>query len=251
MNAPINPLAVAGHNQPPKSPYDEAKEQIEDLYDEAKGWLDGAPVDTEALATGVEKLEGMLKDAIREADAARTAEYKPLNEAKAEIQERYASLIGGSKCDGGIGGKALAACKAALLPWRTKVDEEKRARAEKARKEAGEKATAARAAQAAADAANLAEREAAAGLAEEAAKAERIAKAAATKAVTTKTGLRTVYVASIIDTTELARHVWKHDHDGLRVFLQSWADRAVRDAGKLAATMTIPGVDILEVKESR
>ena len=250
MNAPINPRAVAGHNQPPKSPYDEAKEKIEDLYDEAKGWLDGAPVDTEALAAGIEKLKSMLKAAIKEADAARTAEYRPLNDAKAEIQARYEALIGGSKCDGGIGGKALAACKAALLPWRTRVDEEKRARAEKARKEAEEKAAAARAARAAADAANLAEREAATALAEEAAKAERIAKAA-TKAVTTKTGLRTVYVASITDTTELARHVWKHDPDGLNVFLQSWADRAVRDAGKLAATMTIPGVDILEVKESR
>ena len=83
----INRLGIGG-NFPPAEPtaFDRVEQTIRDLYGEAKNWLDGEPVNTAELAAGVEQLEVMLKRAIKEADAARTAEYKPLNDAKAKPQ---------------------------------------------------------------------------------------------------------------------------------------------------------------------
>ena len=244
------PRGLIGDNSPPATPFELAKKKIEDLDIEAQNFLDGEPIETAPMDAAVKRLEGELKAAIKEADIVREAEYKPHNDAKAEIQARYLPLIGGSKCDGGLGGSALSACKKARQPYLLKVQRENEAKAAAARKEADEKAATALAAHRAADAANLAEKRAADALIEEAAKAQRIAKAAE-KAAVTKTGLRTTYTAKIINLQDLARHVWLSDPDGMRGYLQGWADAAVRAQGANAKTMAIPGVEIAEQKEAR
>ena len=251
-----NPRAVIGANNPPEpippqpTPFELVSSQINGLYDEAKGWLDGAPIDSADLAAGVEKLEEMLKAAIKAADEARKAENKPFDDGKAEVQARYNLLIGDTKTVKGTAIKALEACKSALTPWRLNVQAEKEAAAKAARAEAEAKAAAALAARQEVDFANLAAKEESDRLLAE---AEAAAKAAnrAEKATTTKTGLRTTYRAEITDLQSLLRHMWVKDPEGLRGFAQGWATDAVRSAGSQAAAMTIPGVTIHEVKESR
>lgn len=249
-----NPRAIMGANLPPsdRTPFDVVKDKLVDLHMEAKNWLDGAPVDTAELAAGVEKLEVDLKAAIKAANAERDTEYRPHNEAKTAIQSKYDPLIGGSKCDGGIGGSALSSCKAALTPWRIKVQAEKDAAAAAARKAADAKIAEAIAAHKAADASNLAETEAANALLEASAKAQRIAKAAE-KATTTKTGLRTTYHAVMLagGLQDAARHIWTNDQDALAAFVQSWADNTVRSFGANAEGLAIPGFEIVKQQESR
>ena len=245
--------AGMGHNNPPEpTPYEAVTAKIEGLFTEATGWLDGAPVDTAGLASGVEKLESMLKAAIKEAEEARKAEAKVFDDGKAEVQSRYNLLIGETKSVTGKAILALDACKKALLPWRTKVQAEKDAAAKKAREEAEAKQAELRRQQAEADQSNLAEQERLSKLADETQKAERAAKSAE-KVTTYKTGLRTIYKGQIIpgQLDTVLMHISMNDEDTVLAWCQGWIDRAVRDAGQNAASMIIPGVEITSFKESK
>lgn len=248
-----NPRAVAGGNNPPEAleptPYEKSLNEIDDLYAEASLWLDGAPVDSQALADGVGKLTGMLREAAARADAARVAEKKPLDDKIAEIQDRYNLLIGDTKKVKGKAFRAIEACKAALEPW---LDAEAKRIAEDARikREAAEKAQRdAEEALRTADLANLTAQAEAEELVTEA----KIAIAVANKAErqTAKVsggpgrsiGLRTVWVATMTDVTEAGRHYWRAAPNEMRGFLQSMADTDVR-----AGRRSIPGFEIVETK---
>ena len=253
MNAIDTNAPMLGHNNPPEpTPYEAIKARIDDLYTEAQGWLDGAPVDSSSLAEGVEKLEAMLKAAIKDADEARKVENIPFDEGKAEVQGRYNSLIADTKTLKGTAIRALEACKAALTPWRIKVQDEKDAAAAALRKEADEKAAAAQAARQVVDIANMAAKEASDAQLAEAEKAQRIAKAAE-KATTTKTGLRTTYRAVMLPDglQAAARHIWTNDQDALSAFVQAWADNTVRSFGANAEGLVIPGFEIQKIQEAR
>lgn len=86
-----------GDNNPPTSAYEEIKQEIEDLYGEAKLFADGEAIDNQALADAVTELHDKLNDAGNRADTARKTEAKPHDDAKAEIQARYNKLIGNTK----------------------------------------------------------------------------------------------------------------------------------------------------------
>lgn len=53
-------VAKIGHN---RSPFELSKETIEDLYSEAKNWLDGEPVATQEQADEIQKLLRMIQAA--------------------------------------------------------------------------------------------------------------------------------------------------------------------------------------------
>ena len=80
----MNTIATIGHNSPP-SPFEEIKTRIEDLYGEAKQWLDGEPVTTQDQANALNTLENRIREAAKEAEALRKGEVKPLDDAKAEL----------------------------------------------------------------------------------------------------------------------------------------------------------------------
>lgn len=253
MTEASNPRSVPGGNNPPEpTPYEAAKAQIDDLYLEANNWLDGAPVDTAELAAGVEKLEADLKAAIKAADEARKVEAKVFDDGKAEVQSRYNLLIGDTKTVKGVAIRALEACKAALTPWRIKVQAEKDAAAAAARKDAEEKAAAALDARKQANLANLAEKEESDRLLAEAEAAQKSA-ARAEKATTTKTGLRVTYRAVMLPggLQDAARHIWANDQAALSAFVQDWADTTVRSVGLNAEGLVIPGFEIQKVQEAR
>lgn len=237
-------LAVVGHNNPPEpTPFDIVKEKIEDLYGEAKNWLDGEPIANQEQADQVQKLMRLIQAAETEAEKARKEEAKPYDDAKTAIQERYNVLIGKTKTITGLTVMAVDACKKALAPWLIKVDEENRLREEDLRKAAEAKRIAAieaaqqrdgldgseqfeRAVQEARHAEDEARR---------AAKAKASAKGAG-RAVT----LRDRYTAEVTDYAEFARHVWAHHRSDLFAFLDMQAKK-ICDAGVHHGT---PGVTI-------
>jgi hypothetical protein len=242
MNTPA--LAVVGHNNPPKpTQFDTVKEKIEDLYGEAKDWLDGEPIANQEQANEVQKLMRLIQAAEKEADEARKDEARPHDEAKAAIQERYNILIGKTKAVTGLTVRAIDACKQALKPWLLKVDEENRRREEELRKEAEAKRLAAM--EAAQQRSGLEGREQFEQAVQDARQAEDDArKAAKTKASAKGEGravtLRDRYVPEVTDYAEFARHVWSAHRSDLFAFLDGQAVKIV-GAG---VRHGIPGVTV-------
>jgi polyhydroxyalkanoate synthesis regulator phasin len=111
----MHKIAQIGDNNPP-SPFDEIKSRIDDLYNEAKLWLDGEPVTTQEQANALNTLENRIREAAKEAETLRKSEVKPLDEAKAEIQERFNALIGETKTVTGKTVMAISTIKSFLKP---------------------------------------------------------------------------------------------------------------------------------------
>lgn len=245
-----NPRAVIGGNSPPLTPYEICLKEIDDLYDEASLWLDGAKVDSPELADGIGNLMGLLRAAVAKADAARIVEKKPHDDKITEIQDRYNALIGDTKKVKGKAIRGIEACKAALQPWldaeRKRIDEEARLAREAAEKKQREAEEALRAA----DAANLAARAEAEELVTEAKAETTEANKAERKTATVggsmgvrAIGLRTVWTATMTDMRAAGRHYWTTAPDAMREFLQGLADTDVR-----AGRRSIPGFSIDEKK---
>lgn len=241
---------LIGHNNPPveiePTPFEMSEVEIGDLYAEAKNWLDGEPVSSQAQADGLSKLIDELRKAANLADERRKEENRPFDEGKAEVQARYAPLISDTKSVKGKAVLAIDMAKKVLAPWLQKLEDEKRAAAEAARKEAEEKARIAQEAMRASQVHDLEKREAAEALVREAQKAE----AAATKAENSKAhatggtramGLRSVWRAEMTDAREAARHYWQTRREEVDAFFQKLADADVH-AGK----RSIPGFSVTE-----
>ncbi|WP_246188840.1 hypothetical protein [Nitratireductor arenosus] len=235
-------LATIGHNNPPPSPFDLSKRQIGELYDEARNWLDGDPIKSQAEADMVQKLLRSIQEATNEADERRKDECRPHDEAKAEIQKRYNALIGKTKKVTGIAILATDACKEALAPWLQQVEEENRRKAEEARKEAEEKQRIAM--EAMRDRKTLDDREAAERAVAEAkaaeAEARKIGNAkASAKGAGRAVTLRDYYEPTVVSETELARYLWTEHRHEMSAFLAVMAAKLVA-----SGVHKIPGVEV-------
>lgn len=243
-----NPRAVIGGNNPPMTAYDAVKANIDDLYDEAKQWLDGTPIETQEQADAVNTLKASIKDAIKAAEAARVKEIEPHKAKVDEIQGRYNELIGSNKSVTGIAIKAEQACNDALRPYLVALQKKQEEEARAAREEAARKQAEAMEAMRQRDAANLAQREEAERLVKEAKAAEDAARKAENVKAHAKgdgraTGLRTVYRAVITDNKEAAAWVWVERNAELMAFVQEQADKAVRSGAR-----SIRGFNVIEEK---
>lgn len=249
MEATARDAKIGDNNPPEKTPFERVSERIDDLWTEAKNWLDGSKVTTETESEAVSKLLDDFRKAEKEANDARKAEVKPYDEAKAEIQARYAPLIADTKAVKGRTVLAIEACKVALDPWLAKKEAEQKAIAEAARKEAEEKQRAALEAMAKAREANdLAQREEAEAALQEAKKADQAAsRAEKTKAHATggtrAVGLRTSYAPELTDGVAAARHYWATRRTDMEAFL---LDQARKDVA--TGVREIPGFTINEIK---
>ena len=245
-------IAEAGHNNPPPTPFEAIEGKINDLYTEARQWLDGEPVTTQQYADAVNKLIVAISDAEKEADALRKEEAKPYDDAKAEIQARYNVLIGNTKSVKGKTVLALEAAKKALTPWLQEQDRIKREAEKKAREAAEAAQKAAQEAFAKAQADDLAARERAEELAAAAKKAEIAASVAAKDTAKVKggsgraTALRSFYHAEITDPTVFARHIWMHYRSDMDEFLAAFAKKLV----DMNHDRQIPGVTIHEERKA-
>ncbi|KQT08501.1 hypothetical protein ASG40_11510 [Methylobacterium sp. Leaf399] len=251
MNAPVRipgQPAPIGDNAGPvePTPFDLSAQEIGDLYEEARNFLDGEPIQTQAMAEAVGKLMASIRDAAKVADQRREAENKPFNEGKAEVQARYNTLIGETKTVTGKAVLALNACDKALAPFLAAREAEKRRVEAEAREAARVAEEAARAAFQASRVDDLAAREEAERLAATARDAEAAARRAEKDRATVKgtgraIGVRKTYAAEVVDTQAFARWVWANRQDALTGWLKSLADQlcsqGVRD---------MPGVKITE-----
>lgn len=215
----MSAVATIGHNKPP---FEQSKEAIEALYEEAKNWCDGETVASQAQADAVQKLMRMIQSAEKEADARRKEEQEPFKKEIDAIQAKYNRLIGNNKSVKGLTVQAIEACKNALAPWLKKVDEENRRKAEEARREAEEKHRAAMEAMRARQSLEDSERaeQAVQEAHDAAAKARSLAKAkASAKGAGRAVTLRDYYEPEIISETEFARYLWTAHREMMTDFL--------------------------------
>jgi colicin import membrane protein len=210
---------------------------IDDLYDEAKGILDGAGVQSDADAEMVAKLLDMARQAKKAADEQRTVEKKPHDDAAKAVQSAWKPLL--DKCD-----LVADTCKKALAPFLTAKEAAQRAEAARIAAEAEEARAAALAARQAAAPDDLTAREEAerldtvAGEAEkQAARAER-AKAHATGG-SRAVGLRDAYSAEVTDYALFSKWAWANR----RADYEEWLSELASQEAK-RGPVTIPGIII-------
>jgi hypothetical protein len=244
----MSALATIGHNNPPEpTPFEQSSEEAEDLFLEASNWCDGAPVETQEQADALAGLRAQIRAAIKRADERRKEEALPYDEAKADIQTRYNTLIGDNKTSGK--GKLILAdeaCQSALAPWLRRAEKEKLLLAEAARVEREAKQRAAEEAfQLARGGDDLATKAEAERLAREATAAEKQSRKAE-KIANTRTGLRTVWSAEVVDLQAFAKWAWTHDHGALEDHFRVRAAALVRNG-----QTDIPGVAVTETREAR
>jgi hypothetical protein len=222
------------------------KINIEDLYEEARVWLDGTAIETQAQADAVNTLKASIKLAAKAAEDARLEEITPHQKTVADIQARYNELIGKNKTTTGLAVKAEEACNDALRPYLLEVDRQQREKARLAREEADKLQAEALAAIRARDTANLAQIEEAETLVKAAKAAETAAGYAEKERPHAKgdgraTGLRTVYRAVMVNRKEASAWVWIDHNDAVMELVQNLADKAIR-----AGARQIPGFEIHE-----
>jgi hypothetical protein len=232
-----------GHNNPPEpTPFEKAKERCDELYLEAKNWLDGSAVETEEQAETLGRLLDDLRAAWKTAENARKDEAKVFDDGKAEVQRRYKPVLDQTQ-------RAADAAKACLTKWLSRKEQERQAEARRLREEADRKAQeAAFAAREAARSDDLAVKEDAeqvvadAGAAAAAARQvekERPNIAGINKAIS----MRTVYEPSIDDFAKALMHYVATNPDPFDELILKLAGADIRSGKR-----QIPGIVVIERK---
>lgn len=233
-------MSALGHNNPPAlTPFEAVSVHIDDLYAEARNWLDGATIENQAQADALGQLMDALRQSRKAADEARKVEAKPFDDGKAEVQARYKPLL--DKAD-----RAVEVAKAALGRWLAAQDAARRAAADEARRAAEAQAKAAQdAARAAAKADDLDAKEAAEKQVKAAQQAETEAKRieASRPQVTggaRAVSMRTHYTPEIADFYAALEHYVATQPEAFQALI---LDLARKDIA--AAKRAIPGVKII------
>lgn len=225
------------------TPFDEVSLEIEKLYDEAKNWADGTPIETEDQHKAVSDLYDALMAAGKAADELRVTEVTPLDKAKDAIQARYHPLIGDTKKGKGKVVLAKSALNSMLADWRQKLAAAKAEAAEKARREAEEERRKAEEA-IRASAGDIEARERAEEALVLAKEADVFASRQERKAATGN-GLHTVWTAELSDPNAAVRHYWSVSQVPFIALVTELAAQDVR-AGK----RDIPGFTVTETKRA-
>jgi hypothetical protein len=237
-----NPRIFQGANNPPEpSPFEGFDIHLTDLFEEAKNFLDGSGVNSDAEAEAVSKLLDMIRTAAKDADKARAAEKKPHDDAGKAVQAKWKPLL--DRAD-----MAVNTCKRVLAPWLTKKEAEARAVAEEARREAEARQAAAAEAVRQADLNDFAARDAAEALVKDAKKANadanRAEKARPQAAGGARaTTLRSYFTAELTDARSALAHYVATNPEAIKACLQGLADTDVREGKR-----QIPGFTVHEEK---
>lgn len=222
------------------TPFDEIVLEIEGLYDEAKIWADGSPVENQAQCDALDVLDKKLLDASKRLDALRVNEKLPLDEQVQAIQDRYNPLIQPKR---GKVDRARDALNPARAAWKKKLADEKAAAALKARIEAEEERQKAEDA-IRASVGNLEAREKAEEQFDMAKEADAFANRQERRA-STGLGMRTIHRAELSDLSAAIKHYWATRQGDFSALVTQLAAADVR-AGK----RTIPGFTIIEERKA-
>lgn len=218
------------------TPFDEVVFEIDELYDEAKNWADGAAIESQEQCDALDALDKALLAADKKREAIRKDEARPFDDGKAAVQAKHNP----------VKDKVARARDVLNKPrsvWKAKIEAEKRARAEQAAREAEvERQKAIEAMRASAG--DLEAREEAERQLELAKEAEAFAKRE-DKRANTGNGLRTYWVATMPDPREAVRSMWAQNPQAFIDLAQELADKAVR-----SGTREIAGFEITEQKKA-
>lgn len=241
-------LAIGANGGPPLSPIDAFRTHIDDLFETAKGFLDGEPITTQEQADDVSRLKSEALKAEKDGTALRMNETRPLDEQKAAIMDAWRPLVDPKT---GRCRLIVETCVKALTPFLQAEEDKRRAAAEAARQEAGKKAAAAQAAIRAADQADLSAREEAERLLKEAGKADAAANRAEKDRAQAKGGARavslvSVWTATIADRRLALNHYLRTNPEAFVETIQSLADHEARHGPRNA-----PGISFTETKVAR
>jgi hypothetical protein len=234
-------VVTSTDNQPPLTPFEAISVHIDTLLETAKGFLDGDPITTQAMADTVGKLLDEARQADKAAEAQRKIEAKPFDDGKAEVQARYKPLS--ERCF-----LVVSTAKKALAPFlqaeQARIDAEAAA-ARKVADELAEAAIFARQQIAETDLGALDKTEA---LLKEADKAGKLAnRAERGKAMATggarSVAMRSVWTPAITDRRAALTYYMQSQPEEL----ESWLlEQARRDVA--AGARAIPGFTISETK---
>jgi hypothetical protein len=237
----MNNIAPIGHNTPP-TPFDDIQGEINDLYSEARLWLDGEKVETQDQADALNTLSAQIKHAAKTAETLRKETVKPIDDEKKAIQAQFNPLKAKTE-------QAIDCIKQALKPFLIELDRQQQEAAKIAQQEADEKQRLATEAMIASRD-NLEAREAAERLAKDAKKSAADANRASKQKAHAggegrAVGLRTVTKVSIADEKLAARWVWLDpaEREQFMVYVLDRAQKAVR-----AGVTKIDGFNITQEK---
>lgn len=223
-------------NTPPDIAFSTA---IDDLYDEARHWLDGEPLANQQQADAVGQLMTQVRSIRKDADAERKVEKKPHDDAAKAVQDKWLPIL--AKAD-----RVIEAAQRPLTDWLARQEADRLAKEAAARDEADRLAR-----EAAAMARGSLEDAEAHDAALEAAKAAEKAAGRIAKGKTHVAGNgRAVALRTYQETTLDAAHLalaWLKQHrpDELRA-----AVLALVKSEPIDIRRTIPGVTITEQKRA-
>ena len=227
----MNPSTPIGHNQ---TPFQLLQDEVNNLHEEAKNWLDGEKV-TGTQEPEIDKLLTMLKDVKKRERSLFKKTKDPHAKAAKEVDTLHNPLK--AKIE-----NAIKAGLAAVTPLR---EAREAAAAEEQRKAIEEAETATRLAQEASvlrDETNLTATEEM----QSQVKAAKKLTTQANKLSKRKTGLRTTWDCTLKDTSAAARHYFIKRPGEFSEFLTGLAKTDV-----IAGAREIPGFEIVEKKEAR
>lgn len=204
---------------------------VDDLYEEAKLWLeDGFKIETEAQAEGIKKLRDMAREARDAADADRAVEKKPFDDAGKEVQKRYLPITTKAQ-------RIIDGCNAVMTVWNNALAEAQERQAEETRRAAEEAAQ--RAAQAIQSAkGDLGAMEIAEAAIDDAKRLQRTANKLE-RTAGKGTGLRTIWSAEIVDRKAALYHYLAQNPQAFVDLIQSLADADVARGIREIAGITI------------
>ncbi len=217
-----NPRAVAGSNMPPA--IDAFSMALDDVYGEAKNWLDGAAIENQAQADAIGVIMATARRIRRDADTARAAEKQPFDLASKAVQEKWRPLL--TRADNIVTAaqKPLTAFLEAEQARQREAAEAARAEVLRLQQEANEARQA--------SAGNLAAVEQAEALQKDADRAVKAAGRAEkvkpnVAGMDRAVGLRSRQIATVTDHRALLEHVMKTDPAPLKAWLDEYARKAL------------------------
>ena len=247
-----NERAVIGGNNPPEpTPLEAHATNINDLYEEAHNWLDGALIENQGQADEVTRLLDLAKKAGKAADAQRAAEKRPHDDAGKAVQAAWKPLVDKAT-------RIETGAKGAIGKWLIAQQEAQRAEALRLAKIAEEEAERARVEHlAASQSGNLAAIEdAEQGIADakdaerDALRADKAKPAAKVEGMARAVGLTTVWDVALSgedgDAQALAKHYWITRRSEVMDLYMGLAQRDVR-----SGTRAIPGTNITSRQVAR
>jgi NADH dehydrogenase/NADH:ubiquinone oxidoreductase subunit G len=230
-------MSNIGHNNPP--PEIAFSLSIDDLYDEARNFLDGEPIETEGQANAVGIILTSLRKIRKDADAARADEKRPHDDAAKAVQAKWKPLL--EKAD-----RVINAAQRPLTDYLVRQESARIAEAERLAEEARKAEQQAQAAMQ--NVASLDDAERSEQLVKDANKLAKAAKrtdkakshvAGMDRAI----GLRTYWNATVTDYSALLRYMKEARPEDLKAMLRDYASAQVR-----AGSRHIPGVLIEQEK---